>query len=696
VQTEAPINEQSHHLRGLLALRGLRILFLLLGATALGLTLVYPSLWWLEWLALIPSFLSIYAITERPLRLRRYYLYGLTFYWMHGIVVFHWFISMYPLSFADLSGGAAVAVVLAGVLGLSLLQALISAFAFVLFAFLSRGQMLSHHPILKPFLFAAVWTVLEWVQTLGWWGVPWGRLSLGQIDCLPLVGSISLLGSYFLTFTIVLTSALLAYAVLYAGKRRLASALAAGVFLLNLLLGVTASALRPVSEASIRVAAIQGNIENKWMLDLSDTKEAYQRLTLLASDEGAELILWPETALPVLLNESPKTLQWVQNLARNAEATILVGAYRSALTENGEKREYNCLIAVLSDGRVLNTAYDKQHIVPFGEYVPMRSFITAIFPPLAEINMLSSDIHMGETDGTIPLDSGIVGGMICFDSIYEDVALSAVQNGAQFFCLASNDLWFMDSAAIYMHFAQARLRAIETGREILRAGNSGITAIIRYNGEVTDSLPPLTEGYVVGDVSLYSHRTLYSVIGNAFVYTCMALILALAVETVWSLVQRKKHKEQSQVKQTEHHCYVVLGAKIHNSEPGRALKMRLDAAVTDAEQQGSPSCFIVSGGRGEAEAMLRYLVSRGIPEERIMTENRARTTEENLLYSMPLLDGTEHITVVTSNFHILRTKHIARRTGFRFDRMLASKTPIDVLPKALLREIGALILEYTK
>jgi uncharacterized SAM-binding protein YcdF (DUF218 family) len=124
--------------------------------------------------------------------------------------------------------------------------------------------------------------------------------------------------------------------------------------------------------------------------------------------------------------------------------------------------------------------------------------------------------------------------------------------------------------------------------------------------------------------------------------------------------------------------------------------MRLDAAVTDAEQQGSPSCFIVSGGRGEAEAMLRYLVSRGIPEERIMTENRARTTEENLLYSMPLLDGTEHITVVTSNFHILRTKHIARRTGFRFDRMLASKTPIDVLPKALLREIGALILEYTK
>ena len=695
MQTKATVSEHRGGLRGLLALCGVRILFLLVGGAALGLTLVYPSLFLLEWVALVPSLLSIYVITEKHLRLRSYYLYGLVFYWMHGIVVFHWFISMYPLSFADLTSGAAMAVVLAGVLGLSLLQALISAFAFVVFARLSRGRAVTRFPMLKPFLFAAVWTVFEWVQTLGWWGVPWGRLALGQIDCLPLVRSVSLFGSYFLTFLLVLTSSLLAYAVLYANRRRLASALAAGVLLCNLLLGVAAASVTVTPDASIRTAAIQGNVENKWEIDLRDTKEVYSRLTLLAAEEGAELILWPETALPILLNESPKTMQWVQNLARSADATILVGAYRSACTESGDLHEYNCLIAVLADGTVLSTAYDKQHIVPFGEYVPMRSFITAVFPPLADINMLSEDINKGETDGTIPMDGATVGGMICFDSIYEDVALKAVRNGAQLFCLASNDLWFMDSAAIYMHFAQARLRAIETGREILRAGNSGITAIIRYNGEVTDSLPPLSEGYIVGEVSLYSHRTLYSVIGNAFVYLCIAGILLLSVDALLSRTRRRAPKEPKGGEEGNLY-YVVLGAKIHHGEPGRALQMRLDVAATDAETQGSNAYFVVSGGRGEADAMHRYLVARGIPEERIIREDRARTTEENLLYSMPLLREAAHITVVTSNFHILRTKHIARRLGFRFDRTLSAKTPIDVLPKALLREIGALVLEYTK
>ena len=676
--------------------RGFLILFLLIGATVMGLTLVYPSLWWLEWIALVPAMLAVYRIIEIPNSRKRIdYRYGLVFFWMHGIVVFHWFLSMYPLSFAELSEGVALVVVLLGVFGFSLLQALIGAFSFVLFGALARGKFLSAHPVLKPFVFSAIWTVFEWIQNFGWWGVPWGRLSLGQIDCLPIVSSISLFGSYWLTFLLVSTSALFGYAIYYVNHKRLASALAAGLFLSNLLLGTIVLRQEKAPQKAITVAAIQGNIENKWDLSLNETKSVYMRLTLEAAEDGAELILWPETALPIYLNESPKTVQWVQNLARSTKATIVVGTYRSELTEDA-LLEYNSLFAFLPDGTIAESIYDKQKIVPFGEYVPMRDFITTIFPPLGEINILASDLSHGKSGVTLSTPQAEIGGLICFDSIYEDVAHASVQNGAEFFCLASNDLWFMDSAAIYMHYAQARLRAIETGRDVLRAGNSGITALIRYNGEVVEELPPLTEGYIVGEVALYHHRTLYSVIGNAFVYLLLTALLLLGAGETYLRLKTKHKAADSSDEPPACEYLLVLGAKIKNGEPGRALRYRLDAAVERAKASSVPSYFIVSGAKGEATAMRKYLLLCGIPEEHIISEPHATTTEENLLYARKLLPEGRRAIVVTSNFHLFRTKIIARRIEFPIGGTVSAKTPLEILPKAVLREIGALFVELFK
>ena len=676
--------------------RGFLILFLMIGATAMGLTLVYPSLWWLEWIALVPAMLSVYHITEgRGSRMRSNYAYGLIFFWMHGIVVFHWFLAMYPLSFAELSEGVALAVVLLGVFGFSFLQALIGAFSFVAFGWLARGRLLSAHPILKPLAFAAIWTVFEWIQTFGWWGVPWGRLSLGQIDRLPIVSTISLFGSYWLTFLLVSTSALLGYAVYYANLKRLASAIAAGLFLSNLILGTVVLHQEKAPQKAITVAAIQGNVENKWDLSLNETKSVYMRLTLEAAEEGAELILWPETALPIYLNESPKTVQWVQNIARSTGTSIVVGSYRSELTEDA-LLEYNSLFAFLPDGKIAGSIYDKQKIVPFGEYVPMRDFITTIFPPLGEINILASDLSHGKSGVTLSTPQAEIGGLICFDSIYEEVARASVQNGAEFLCLASNDLWFMDSAAIYMHYAQARLRAIETGRDVLRAGNSGITALIRYNGEAVKELPPLTEGYIVGEVSLYHHRTLYSIIGNTFVYLLLTALLLLGAGEIFARLKAKHKIGGSSDDPPSCEYILVLGAKIKHGEPGRALRCRLDAAVEKASATSVPSYFIVSGAKGEATAMRNYLLLRGIPEEHIISEPHATTTEENLLYARRLLPEGRRAIVVTSNFHLFRTKIIAKRIGFPIGGTVSAKTPLEVLPKAVLREIGALFVELCK
>lgn len=222
---------------------------------------------------------------------------------------------------------------------------------------------------------------------------------------------------------------------------------------------------------------------------------------------------------------------------------ILFGGFRSVTLETGEDADYNSLFLVLPDGTVHDTVYDKHQLVPFGEFIPMKEILTTIYPPLTEVAMLEEDLSRGEIGRNIETAYGTLGGMICFDSIYERVALAAVQNGAELLCLSSNDAWFLDSAAIYMHHNQAKLRAIETGRYLVRSGNSGITSVITPNGEVLTEIEPLIDGYVVSEVYFRSGRTLYSYIGNSFVYLLIGGVSVLTLERIYELISDRIRKK---------------------------------------------------------------------------------------------------------------------------------------------------------
>jgi apolipoprotein N-acyltransferase len=117
--------------------------------------------------------------------------------------------------------------------------------------------------------------------------------------------------------------------------------------------------------------------------------------------------------------------------------------------------------------------------------------------------------------------------LICFDSIYEQLTLDSVRDGAEIMVISSNDSWFFDSAAVYQHQAQAQLRAIESGRYVLRSANTGISTIIAPNGEILSWIDPLTEGYAVCQVSTLSRNTPYTVVGNLFVFLSMAFCAGL-------------------------------------------------------------------------------------------------------------------------------------------------------------------------
>ena len=519
-----------------------KYIFLAVGAFFTALTLMVPSIGFLEWVSLIPAAI-IFVVTAKDAEVsyKRMYLYGMVYYMSFGLSIFHWFINLYPLDFAGMTKPAAAVVVLVAWIGLSLLQAVFAAFMPVLLALLMRKSRISKYRMAFPFVAAALYTVFEWFQTLTWMGVPWGRLALGQTEASLMLKSASVLGSYFITFLVVAVNFFFALFILMNrdGKRRVCLAAGVGLVALNLLVGISAELLEAKDGEKIKAAAIQPNISSheKWDFDsLAKTKETVREYSLAAAEAGATLIVMPESVFPYHLFINSSIYDFMSDLAVQCNATLVVGGFTS-----GEELDKNSLVFVHPDGRVDETIYSKRHLVPFGEYVPMRKVIMTLIPPLAEISMLGEDLAPGEDSAVAETEAGRLGGLVCFDSIYEMLTVDSVRDGAEIIVLGTNDSWFLDSAAVYMHNSQAKLRAVETGRYVVRAANTGVSSIIDPDGRVLDEEPPLVDGYVIADVAVRSSMTVYSVIGNTFVYLNIAAIVLMLVCVIREKIASKRN-----------------------------------------------------------------------------------------------------------------------------------------------------------
>lgn len=516
---------------------------LALGAALTALTLIFPEIGLLEWVSLVPTVLVLLRLCDRGISLWQAYRYGFFTVFVFYFILYHWFVYLYPLDFVGLGSGASLAVVAAGWLGLSLLQAIPGGLVFLGFAALSRTETAKRYPLVRPFLLAALWVVFEWSSTLSWTGVPWGRLALGQTELLTVLQSASLFGSYFVTFLLVAVNALIALAILHAPKRTLCIVLAGALFGANHIYGLLClyHPTKP-TDTDVTVAIVQGNIDSheKWSEDsYRKTLSVYGSMTREAAEGGAKLVVWPETALPYDLNRSLPLVNWLEELSRECDVTLIVGA----LWTDREAREYNSLFLVTpQDGFDGEVRYDKRHLVPFGEYVPMRELITALIQPLAELSALDDDLTAGSGSALFETEWGKIGSLICFDSIYEQLALDSVRDGAGLMIISSNDSWFSDSAAVRQHLAQAKLRAIETGRTYVRAANTGISDVILPSGRSTARIEALVDGMELREVSFSTDRTLYSCIGNLLVYLCIAAILLLPAgeQVAKRLTARKK------------------------------------------------------------------------------------------------------------------------------------------------------------
>lgn len=376
-------------------------------------------------------------------------------------------------------------------------------------------------------LFAALWTLAEWLRGSLFTGFPWLAVGYSQTPPSPLTGWAPVLGVYGISFIVALLAGLLARLCVSGWRRPLPW------LTIVLLLGSGALLQRmpwttPVGQP-LKVALLQGNIPQslKWdprRLDLSVT--TYLRL---AQEHPADLTVLPETAIPLFFDDIPRDI--LRALTRHGPALLGV-AIRA--TDGGYANGAVLLTPTFTRaGRADNAerpgAYAKRHLVPFGEYAPpgFAWFFQLVSIPL-------TDFSAGPRQQP-PLTIGDqrLAPNICYEDIFGEELLAALPTATLLVNL-SNTAWFGDSLAQPQHLQIARLRALETGRPMLRATNTGMTALIAPDGTVQAVLPPFTTAALI--VSVQGHRGLtpYARWGNT-------LILLLCL-TAGFLAIRKKHK----------------------------------------------------------------------------------------------------------------------------------------------------------
>ncbi len=367
-------------------------------------------------------------------------------------------------------------------------------------------------------LWPALFTVAEWLRGFLFTGFPWLALGYGQIDG-PLAAWAPVVGVYGVSFiTVMLAGSLLVLVRGQSGARVIAVSLMVALGCATFVVQ-QADWTEPLGD-ELRVSLVQGSIsqDRKWLAEqLQPTLELYGRMTF---SQDADLVVWPEVAVPALASQVRSFLDAVDAEARNRNQQIYLGI----LTLDRDKNQYrNSLIGLGQH----TDEYHKRHLVPFGEFFPVPDFARRW---MRSAGLPNQDTLAG-SDQQLPLLFGELrlAPTICYEDAYGAEQLGFLPE-ANLLINVSNDAWFGGSIAPHQHLQIARMRALETGRPMLRTTNTGITAIISPQGRVVASAPQFEPHVLTGNVQPYAGATPYVRFGNwPVILLCLVLIAGIAI-----------------------------------------------------------------------------------------------------------------------------------------------------------------------
>lgn len=477
-----------------------------LSGILLALAYRFEFLWWLCLFALIP-FCSV--LLQQRHKTRRVFCYTVIFCLAYYSLTLLWLYELVPVLAPNTGTVGAYIIMTLAVLAVSLIMGLAHALPMTLLSRALRGK------VYDCLLVSAMYISGELIiGSMGDLAFPWGRLANIAVPFLPFVQSAALFGSVFVSFIIVLINALLAYAVqLLRSKQTRRCLLCAGaavlLFVCNTVGGCINMAAVKSTEASTEVLIVQGDFpsNSKWSTTVDKMLTTYLELSRSGVTENTSLVIWPETAIPVDLSQYPSYTKQMSGFTKEYDVTLVVGAMH-----NTAEGTYNVMQVIYPDGTV-SQPYAKQLLVPMGEYTPFKEVIGIILPGVLE-GLAGRDLLHGRETVVFQTPCGSLNGIICYESIQPSLQLRATAMGSELITMITNDSWFGTSSALRQHLSHARLRAVENGRYLVRSGNSGITAVIAPDGEITAQLETYTRGSLTGCVTFLDSRTPYSVTGD--------------------------------------------------------------------------------------------------------------------------------------------------------------------------------------
>jgi apolipoprotein N-acyltransferase len=450
-------------------------------------TLAFPrfGLYPLAFFCLVPLFLATFRQTRG-----KAFLYG----WIYGLALglssFSWLAGVMS-GYGGLGpwGGALILFILAAFLALH--QGI--------FVWLLNPTGLSRFPFLNMVQAAIYYSGVEYLKNWLFTGFNWTPIAGALAPAPKLLGLADVIGVYGLNFLVVLSAAAIASSLLAffldSGKKTVLWPLVVPLVTVATLL-IYGTISYDVQEKKLesayikRVAVLQASVAQEFKWDSNYRSEILNRYRMLAREAATAdpfLIIWSETAAPFVFGSDEYESNWVMALVDELGRPMLVGLTALAYDDDDGLYSTRNRAWLLYPKNRLGAYYDKRHLVPFGEYVPLVKLIPALKGPFFQ-GVLGAAGHFSSGDSlSIIFHDGIgFGPLICFESIFPYLARENVQAGADVLVVTTNDAWFGDSYAPDQHFNQSIMRAVENRRPLVRAANNGISGIILPSGRVTE------------------------------------------------------------------------------------------------------------------------------------------------------------------------------------------------------------------
>ena len=490
-------------------------------------------LWWVCLVALIP-FCAVMLVKKQTAR-------GFFYCTILTVGVYHlasltWLMEISSVIAPSVGEGASYVIMTGAILTVAMLMGIIYALPFLLLSRLRRGGLAD---ILTVSVLYVSGELL--VSLLGELAFPWARLANLALPCLPFVQSAALGGSLFVSLIVIFINCSLAFfatrlACAQRAKALISLALCMAVFASNLIYGTVALESTPKAE-STDVLIVQGNYpsNDKWLAGTDEMLERYLELSEQGVTPETDIVLWPETAVPVDIDRFTNFSGRIQAFADAHKVTVAVGYIKE--TVHGT---YNAMRLYRPDTPIdTEEYYAKQLLVPLGEFTPLSEVFGIIFPEILS-HITGRELTHGDKTVVFDTDQGTVAGIICYESIQPSISLDGTRQGSGLMLMITNDSWFGTSRALWQHLSHARMRAIENGRYLARAGNSGITAVIDPSGRITSSIETYRTGYLNAKAEYLYERTLYSLIGDLPFYIGLALCI---IAWIWDIIKQSMGKK---------------------------------------------------------------------------------------------------------------------------------------------------------